>query len=86
MLFRREALEIVGPFAEDIPLGSGIEWGGRLTRSGVVLAEVEAVVLHRRLHLSNMGMRLGGQRSSYARILKAHLDAIRSPEVPPPGS
>jgi glycosyltransferase involved in cell wall biosynthesis len=88
MLFRRSTLDTVGRFDESIQLGGGIEWAGRLARSGVLLAEVDEVVLRRRLHLRNMGMRLGGERSSYARILKRHLDDIRSArgETPPAGS
>lgn len=83
MMIRRLALDAVGPFAEDLVVGTGFEWAGRLPRSSVGLIELDAVVLRRRLHLDNSSMRFKHQLSTYAQILKKRLDDGRSTKVGP---
>ena len=83
MMIRRRALDAVGPFAEGLIVGTGLEWAGRLSRSDVDLIEIEAVVLRRRLHLDNSSMRHKQHMSTYARVLKQHLDDGRSNMVGP---
>ncbi len=83
MMIRRRALDAVGPFAEDLIVGTVLEWASRLSRSGADLSEIDAVVLRRRLHLDNSSMRHKQHLSTYARILKQHLDDGRSSMVGP---
>jgi len=83
MMIRRHALDAVGPFAEGLIVGTGLEWAGRLSRSDVDLIEIEPIVLRRRLHLENSSMQHKHQLPTYARILKQHLDDGRSTGIRP---
>jgi len=52
-LLRRTLWERVGPMDERIPRGEWIDWVGRATHLGARTAEIDEVVLDRRLHSSN---------------------------------
>jgi glycosyltransferase involved in cell wall biosynthesis len=75
-LFRAETWAAVGPLAEDIPRGEFIDWMARADDLGVVFGHAPGVVLERRLHPGNGGIRRDD--SSYPRVLKDILDRRRN--------
>ena len=77
MLIRRGAFRKVGPFDESLAIGTGLEWASRLADRGIKLGRITDIVLLRRLHSQNTGVRLRDERGAYARILKRRLDRIR---------
>jgi glycosyltransferase involved in cell wall biosynthesis len=86
MLVRREAFPIVGQFDTTWRVGEFVDWYLRATEAGLRTAVVQDVVLRRRLHGSNVGIRRRGSRSDYAHIFKHALDrrrrAARTPPTP----
>ena len=78
MLVRREALERVGSFDESLRRSEALDWFLRVDECGLTILQVPEVVLLRRLHSSNTGLRERGQEGEYARVLKATLDRRRS--------
>jgi glycosyltransferase involved in cell wall biosynthesis len=78
MLLRREAFEKVGPLSEDLRAGEFIDWYARATELGLPSRLQDHVVLRRRIHDDNLGVRDHSARSDYLRVLKAALDRRRS--------
>jgi hypothetical protein len=60
----------VGPF---------LEWYLRALDLGLRAVVLDDVLMRRRVHEHNMGVRLREQQSEYLRILKAAMDRRRSP-------
>jgi glycosyltransferase involved in cell wall biosynthesis len=77
MLLRRAAFDRVGPYDETLKRSEGIDWQARSTDVGLVLLPIAGVVLHRRLHGRNNGMRELDSLGEYARTLKSVLDRRR---------
>lgn len=77
MLVRRSAFERVGPFTTELTLGEGIDWYARAVDVGLHTRMLPDVVLHRRLHGSNLGIVSAGSRDDYLRVVKATLDRRR---------
>lgn len=78
MLIRREAFLEVGPFAETLKVGVGVDWYARALEAGLRSLMLPEVVLERRLHLENNGLRERDSRSQYLHVLKASLDRRRA--------
>jgi glycosyltransferase involved in cell wall biosynthesis len=78
MLVRREAFSKVGPFAESLKVGVTVDWYARALEAGVRTMMIPDVVLERRLHLANNGIREQASRSQYLHVLKASLDRRRA--------
>jgi glycosyltransferase involved in cell wall biosynthesis len=78
MLIRREALERVGRFDTRWTLGDFLDWYARAVDAGLRSAVLPEVVLSRRLHSDNSGIRERDSRSDYARALKVVLDRRRA--------
>ena len=76
LLIRREAYDRVGPFA-DFPFGEFFEWYARAVDAGLRTLLLPDVLLRRRIHETNLGIRRRGEREEYARALKAVLDRRR---------
>ena len=76
MLIRKEALARVGPFTQ-WRLGEFVEWYARAVDLGLVLLMLPEVLLLRRVHDANVGVRLRREQGEYARVLKAVLDRRR---------
>jgi hypothetical protein len=77
MLIRREAFDRVGPFREDLRIGSVLEWAGRAKG---LLSErmLNEIVLRRRLHGANIGLvQRGSAREDYLAIARAALERRR---------
>jgi len=80
MLIRREAFERVGPFSSDLRVGVTVDWYARAGEQGLVTEMLPEVVLERRLHASNNGIRERDARYQYLHVLKASMDRRRSAE------
>lgn len=88
MLVRREAFHRVGPFSNTLRVGIGVDWYARAVESGLREAVPSFVVLERRLHTSNNGIRQRDARHQYLHVLKQSLDRKREradPSTQPPG-
>jgi glycosyltransferase involved in cell wall biosynthesis len=77
MLIRRAAFDRVGGFA-DWRLGEFVDWYARAVDAGLATLMLPDVLLLRRVHDSNTGVRLRDERSEYARMLKGVLDRRRA--------
>jgi glycosyltransferase involved in cell wall biosynthesis len=78
MLIRRESFERVGPFSEELKVGVTVDWFARADEAGLRHAMLPGVVLERRLHTSNNGLRHADKRSQYVHVLKAARDRRRA--------
>jgi glycosyltransferase involved in cell wall biosynthesis len=78
MLVRREAFERVGPFSESLRVGVTVDWYARSVEAGLRSVMLPQIVLERRLHLTNNGLREAASRTQYAHVLKAALDRRRA--------
>ena len=78
MLIRRAAFDRVGPFSETLRVGVTVDWYARALEAGLRSVVLPEVVLERRLHLDNNGLRERESRSQYLHVLKASLDRRRS--------
>jgi glycosyltransferase involved in cell wall biosynthesis len=78
MLIKRESFARVGPFSEDVKVGVTVDWYARATEAGLRSAMLPEVVLERRIHLTNNGLRERDSRQQYLHVLKAALDRRRA--------
>lgn len=78
MLIRRRAFLEVGPFDETLRVGVTVDWYARCLEGGLRSLMLPEIVLERRLHLSNNGLRERDSRSQYLYVLKASLDRRRA--------
>jgi glycosyltransferase involved in cell wall biosynthesis len=77
MLIRRESFGRVGPFATNLRVGVTVDWYARATEAGLKSLVLPEVVLERRLHTQNNGIREQEARSQYIQVLKASIDRRR---------
>jgi glycosyltransferase involved in cell wall biosynthesis len=77
MLIKKDAFLKVGYFNPDVKVGEFIEWYLRAQDSGLQCVMLPDVVLKRRIHNANTGIRERDARKDYLRILKASLDRKR---------
>lgn len=79
MLVSKLAFDRIGSFDEDLTLADFMRWYFRVQELGVRTATCAEVVLYRRLHGANHGVRNQGSRTDeYMRVLKASLDRRRA--------
>jgi glycosyltransferase involved in cell wall biosynthesis len=78
MLVRRASFERVGPFSEQLRVGVTVDWCARAQDAGLRSAMLPQVVLERRIHLTNNGIRERDSKSQYIQVLKAALDRRRA--------
>jgi glycosyltransferase involved in cell wall biosynthesis len=78
MLVKRKAFERVGPFSETLKVGVTVDWYARATEAGLRSTMLPEVLLERRLHLTNNGLRERDSRQQYVHVLKAALDRRRA--------
>jgi hypothetical protein len=57
-----------------VTFGDFVDWYARAQDAGLRGHVVDAVVLHRRIHAANTGIRDRADRSEYVRVLKDVLD------------
>jgi glycosyltransferase involved in cell wall biosynthesis len=78
LLIRRGAFERVGPFESRWQRAEFVSWHLRATEAGLRMLMLPDVVMHRRLHDTNQGLRLRHAAVDYVRALKASLDRRRA--------
>ncbi|TML96875.1 MAG: glycosyltransferase family 2 protein [Actinobacteria bacterium] len=78
MLVKRESFLRVGLFSTDLKVGIGVDWYARARELGLRDAVPPIVVLERRLHAENNGIRQRESKPQYLHVLKAALDRRRT--------
>jgi glycosyltransferase involved in cell wall biosynthesis len=78
MLVRRESFLRVGLFSTELKVGIGVDWYARANELGLRSAVPPVVVLERRLHAENNGIRQRESKPQYLHVLKAALDRRRA--------
>ena len=68
----------VGGFNPKLSVAEFIDWHSRAMAAGLQTTQLDQVVLKRRIHDSNTGIRLRDTRQDYLKALKSHLDRKRS--------
>ena len=76
LIVRRHVVETIGPFTAS-PTGQWAEWYTRFVDHGFRSIALEGVLVRRRLHLTNLGLRHRSERQAYLHALKASLDRRR---------
>lgn len=77
MLIRRTSFDRVGPFATELTVAETIDWYARAVEArlrGLMLPEV---VLERRLHGANSGIRERGAQADYLHVVRAAIERRR---------
>ena len=74
MLVRRDSFLRVGLFSTELKVGIGVDWHARANELGLRSAVPPIVVLERRLHAENNGIRQRESKPQYLHVLKAALD------------
>ena len=77
MLVRRDSFFRVGEFSTELKVGIGVDWYARAAEQGLKSAVPPIVVLERRLHAENNGIRQRQAKPQYLHVLKAALDRRR---------
>jgi glycosyltransferase involved in cell wall biosynthesis len=80
-LMRRASFYRVGPMATQWRLGEFIDWYARAQEAGLNSIMLPDVLIKRRIHAENMGIRERDSRIDYVRIVKASLDRRRALSV-----
>lgn len=78
MLIKRDAFLRVGKFQGDWKVGEFIDWYARAVEFQIRSLVMPELLLWRRIHDSNQGVRERQSVSDYARVLKAKLDRKRA--------
>jgi glycosyltransferase involved in cell wall biosynthesis len=81
MLIKRESFFLVGPFATHWRVGEFIDWYSKAMEKGLKSFTLPEVVMRRRIHNANMGIRERSSQTDYVRILKAALDRRREKDT-----
>lgn len=82
MLIKREAFQKVGLFETHLKVGEFISWYGKAKDIKIREKILPDVLLWRRIHETNTGIRERQSRSDYVRLIKATLDRRRSTNQP----
>ena len=77
MLVKREAFLRVGGFSTELKVGIGVDWYARSVEAGLKSVVPPTVVLERRLHAENNGIRERAFKPQYLHVLKQALDRRR---------
>jgi glycosyltransferase involved in cell wall biosynthesis len=83
-LIRRDAFLRVGRFERHWNVGEFMDWYLKANERGLKGLMLSEVVVRRRLHSQNLGLRERDSRGDYLRILKDSLDRRRHRSVPGP--
>ena len=78
MLIRRAAFERVGPFSETLRIADTVDWFARAQDARLRSVVLPEVVLERRLHTQNSGLRERASRPEYLQVIRAALERRRS--------
>ena len=77
LLIRRSSFDRVGAFRAELRVGEFVDWYLRASEAGLQSRTLPRVVLERRLHDDNLGLRERAARVDYVRALKDSLDRRR---------
>ena len=78
MLIRRESFERVGPFTTAVRVGVTVDWFARAAEAGLRYTMLPEVVLERRLHTQNNGLRERASRSQYLEVIRQAMERRRA--------
>ncbi|MBB3206187.1 glycosyltransferase involved in cell wall biosynthesis [Rhodopirellula rubra] len=81
LLIPTERFHKVGWFNTELTVGEFIDWFSRSKSLGLRSHRSDAIILERRIHDQNTGVRRRDARSEYLKTLKAHLDRRRAKEA-----
>jgi len=77
LVARRVIFEQIGGFDASYRVASDFEWITRAKDAGIPIAILPEIVLHRRIHSSNMSYQTQARRASLVRMFKASIDRQR---------
>jgi glycosyltransferase involved in cell wall biosynthesis len=83
MLIRKRSFARVGPFSSDLKVGVTVDWYARALEAELNMFMLSDIVLERRLHSDNNGLRESDSRAQYLHVLKASLDRRRAQAAEP---
>jgi glycosyltransferase involved in cell wall biosynthesis len=78
LIARREAVEAMGSFRQDLHVGEFLDWIAKGRDRGLVEAMVGDHVLSRRLHETNQSVLHRSEMRDFARVMKESLDRRRA--------
>jgi glycosyltransferase involved in cell wall biosynthesis len=81
MLIRRPSFERVGPFTTAVRVGVTVDWFARAQEAGLRHTILPEVVLERRLHTQNNGLRESASRSQYLEVIRQAMERRRAAEA-----
>lgn len=82
VLIKREAFFRVGLFDTTLKVGVGLDWSARAAEQRLKSLILPEIVLERRLHNENNGLRQKDHRDQYIHVIKAALDRRRGQKLP----
>ena len=77
VLIRRDSFQSAGPFQTHWRVAEFIDWYSKAVEAGLRGVMLPDILLERRLHGGNLGIRERSSRADYVRVLKASLDRRR---------
>jgi glycosyltransferase involved in cell wall biosynthesis len=78
MLIRRDSFHRVGPFTTAVRVGVTVDWFARAQEAGLRHTILPEVVLERRLHTQNNGLRESASRSQYLEVIRQAMERRRA--------
>jgi glycosyltransferase involved in cell wall biosynthesis len=81
MLIHRASFERVGEFATNLRVGVTVDWFARATEAKLKTLVLPKIVLERRLHTQNNGIREQDARQQYIQVLRASIQRRRRAET-----
>src|SRR5581483_9178116 len=78
MLIRRDSFHRVGPFTTAVRVGVTVDWFARAAEEGLRYEILPEVVLERRLHTQNNGLRERASRSQYLEVIRDAMERRRA--------
>ncbi|HJQ48942.1 MAG TPA: glycosyltransferase family A protein [Gaiellaceae bacterium] len=82
MLIRRDSFHRVGPFTTEVRVGVTVDWFARASEAGLRYLVLPDVVLERRLHTQNNGLRERASRSQYLEVIRKAMERRRAAALP----
>jgi glycosyltransferase involved in cell wall biosynthesis len=78
MLIRRESFQRVGLFTTAVRVGVTVDWFARASEAGLRYSILPDVVLERRLHTQNNGLRERASRTQYLEVIRQAMERRRA--------
>jgi glycosyltransferase involved in cell wall biosynthesis len=82
MLIRRASFERVGAFSSTLRVGVTVDWYARAAEAGLRYTILPQIVLERRLHTQNNGLRERDARSQYLQVIREAMERRRAAARP----